>query len=121
MAIAPPYAARDSRIKLLQSYAKKKENDFYRAADSREEYYHLIAEKIYQLRRELDMKRDQKKKEQEGKDQLRIEQKREEQQADTSGADVITSVDVVNPAEDLTNLTEQTGRTDLIDLIDLTD
>ncbi len=55
--VQDPVALQDRRVASLIQYAMKVEKAIFETATSREEYYQLVAEKIYRIRKELEERR----------------------------------------------------------------
>ena len=59
--VRDPMALQDRRVASLIQYAMKVEKTMFEAATSREEYYQLLVEKIYRIRKELEERRKVRK------------------------------------------------------------
>lgn len=60
----PPDSSHGTRWENVVTHAKEIERDFYVVADSRAEYYNLVAQKIYEIQKELEIKRENRRKQQ---------------------------------------------------------
>nr|CAD2162157.1 unnamed protein product [Meloidogyne enterolobii] len=59
-----PAAIHDQRIRDLITYARKVEKDMFEQAPDKEAYYHMLAEKIYKIQKELQEKKNRRLNEQ---------------------------------------------------------
>lgn len=74
----------DPRLNNLVNYASRTECDMYEAAKDQEEYFHLLAERIYKIQKEFEDKQQKNQK------QLQSRQQQQQQQQQATGAGNLT-------------------------------